>query len=257
MTLHAVLEGIGEDRSRKRSSACQKLSGEVERAATIIAALQVGMATERLRASVEWIEKEKHADDQKDGCDAALEGRKRSWSSVVRDERSVPLIAQVRPAQRIEWDAERTVILRLVDSSLAMQEISAFAFGHELERFLHPLLGAGGSEDTAIQRLVRTPTGDWKLMVAPAVREYVLASLNVYVKDTLWKIEKLCAAPLPSMVVTGMPLELSDVEVKEGLVAGAKRVLPREATRDLARLEARRLFVCPREQCTPLRGPET
>ena len=39
MTLRAMLEGIGEDRSRKRSSACQKLSGEVERAATIIAAL--------------------------------------------------------------------------------------------------------------------------------------------------------------------------------------------------------------------------
>ena len=27
VTLHAVLEGIGEDRTRKRSSACQKLSG--------------------------------------------------------------------------------------------------------------------------------------------------------------------------------------------------------------------------------------
>ena len=141
MTLRAVLEGIGEDRSRKRSSACQKLSGEVERAATIVAALQAGMATERLRASVERIEKEKRADDQKDGRDAALEGRKRSWSSVVRDGRSAPSIAQVRPAQRIEWDAERTVILRPVDSSLATQEILAFAFGHELERFLHPLLG--------------------------------------------------------------------------------------------------------------------
>ena len=257
MTLRAVLEGIGEDRSRKRSSACQKLSGEVERAATIVAALQAGMATERLRASVERIEKEKRADDRKDGRDAALEGRKRSWSSVVRDGRSAPSIAQVRPAQRIEWDAERTVILRPVDPSLATQEISAFAFGHELERFLHPLLGAGGSEDSAVQRLVRTPTGDWKLMVAPAVREYVLASPNVRVKDTLWKIEKLRAAPLPSMVVTGVPLELSDVEVKEGLVAGAKRVLPREAARDLARLEARRLFVRPRERRAPPGGPET
>ena len=78
MTLRAMLEGIGEDRSRKRSSACQKLSGEVEHAATIIAALQAGMATERLRASVERIEKEKRADDRKDGHDAALEGRKRS-----------------------------------------------------------------------------------------------------------------------------------------------------------------------------------
>ena len=132
----------------------------------------------------------------------------------------------------------------------------AFAFGHELERFLHPLLGAGGSEDTAVQRLVRTPTGDWKLMVAPAVREYVLASPNVRVKDTLWKIEKLRAAPLPSMVVTGVPLELSDVEVKEGLVAGAKRVLPREAARDLARLEARRLFMRPREWHAPRGGPK-
>ena len=142
-----------------------------------------------------------------------------------------------------------------MDSLLVTQKISAFAFGHKLERFLHPLLGAGGSEDTAVQRLVRTPTGDWKLMVALAVREYVMASPNVRVKDTLWKIEKLRAAPLPSMVVTGVPLELSDIEVKEGLVAGVQRVLPREAARDLARLEARHLFARPRERRTPPGGP--
>ena len=90
--------------------------------------------------------------------------------------------AQTRPAKRVEWVAERTVILRPMDALLATQEISAYAFGHELERFLHPLLGARVSEETAVQRLVRTPTGDWKLMVAPAVREYVLAAPNVRVK---------------------------------------------------------------------------
>ena len=87
-------------------------------------------------------------------------------------------------------------------------------------------------EDTAVQRLVHMPMGHWKLMVAPVVCEYVLALLNVHVKDTMWKIEKLHAAPLPSMVVTSMPLELLDVEVKEGLVVRVKRVLPREAARD-------------------------
>ena len=179
VTLHAVLEGIGEDRTRKRSSACQKLSGEVERATTIVAALQAGMATERLRASVEQIQKAKKLDERKDARNAAQEKQKRSWSSVVRDGRSAPVGAQTRPAKRVEWVAERTVILRPMDASLATQEISAYAFGHELERFLHPLLGARGSEETAVQRLVRTPTGDWKLMVAPAVREYVLAAPNV------------------------------------------------------------------------------
>ena len=85
-------------------------------------------------------------------------------------------------------------------------------------------------------------------MVTRAVCEYVLASLNVRMKNTVWSIEKMRAAPLPSMVVTGMPLELPDVDAKEGLVAGAKRVLPREATRDLARLEAHHLFVRPHER---------
>ena len=56
-------------------------------------------------------------------------------------------------------------------------------------------------------------------------------------------IEKMCAAPLPSMMVTAMPLELSDVDEQEGLVAGVKKVLPREAVRNLACLEAHRLFV--------------
>ena len=94
-------------------------------------------------------------------------------------------------------------------------------------------------------------------MVAPLVREYVLMLRNVRVKDTMWKIEKLHAAPLLLMVVTSTPLELSDVEVKEGLVAGVKRVLPREAARDLARLEVRRLFVHPRERGAPPGRPET
>ena len=59
--------------------------------------------------------------------------------------------------------------------------------------------------------------------------EYILASPNVHIKDTMLNIEKLYAAPLSWMVVTGMPLELSDIDVKEELVAGVKRVLPREA----------------------------
>ena len=175
---------------------------------------------------------------------------------MVRDGHSTPSMVQVCPVQRIEWDAERTVILCPADSSLVTQEISAFVFGHELEQFLHPLLGAGGSEDTAVQRLVRTPTGNWKLMVAPTMCEYILALPNVHAKDTLWKTEKMCATPLPSLVVTGVLLELLDVEVKEGLVAGLKRVLPEEAARDLARLEVRHLFVHPCKQHAPPGGPE-
>lgn len=99
---------------------------------------------------------------------------------------------------------------------LVMQNISAYAFGHELERFLHPLLGARGSEEMVVQWLVCTPTGYWKLMVALAVREYVLAALNGHLKGIVWSIEKVHAAPMPLMVVTGVPLELSDTEVKEG-----------------------------------------
>ena len=97
---------------------------------------------------------------------------------------------------------------------------------------------------------------DWKLMVSPAVWEYVLASPSVCVKDTMWKIEKTRATPLPSMVVTSMSLELLDVEVKEGLVAGAKRVFPREAARNLAHLEVLLLFVCPHEGTCPRGGPK-
>ena len=98
MTLRAMLEGISEGHSQKRPLVCQKLSREVERATTIITALQAGMATKRLSANVERIEKEKRADDQKDGCNIALKGRKRSWSYVVRDGYSAPSIVQVRLA---------------------------------------------------------------------------------------------------------------------------------------------------------------
>lgn len=71
--------------------------------------------------------------------------------------------------------AKGTVILRLTNASLVMSEISAFAFNCELAHFLHSLLSAGGLEETSVQRLVHTLTGNWKLMVAFVVSEYVLA----------------------------------------------------------------------------------
>ena len=49
-------------------------------------------------------------------------------------------------------------------------------------------------------------------MVVAAVCEYVLALLNVRVKDTIWKIEKMRAALLPSMVVTRVPRDLACLE---------------------------------------------
>ena len=73
VTLCAALEGIGKDRMCKRSSARQKLSREVERVAIIVAALQAGTAKERLRASVEQIEKSKNLDKWKDACNVAQE----------------------------------------------------------------------------------------------------------------------------------------------------------------------------------------
>ena len=87
-----------------------------------------------------------------------------------------------------------------------------------------------------MQRLVRTLTVDWKLTMAPPVREYVLAAPNLHVKGTVWSIEKLHAAPMPSMVVTGVPLEVSDVEVKEELIVGSKGVLFMEHGGNLERL---------------------
>ena len=48
----------------------------MEHAARIVMALQAGMATEGLQATVKLIEKEKCTDKQKDERNATLEGRK-------------------------------------------------------------------------------------------------------------------------------------------------------------------------------------
>ena len=116
---------------------------------------------------------------------------------------------------------------------------------------IDPLLGARGSEETIVQRLIRTPTGDWKLMVAPAVCEYVLAAPNVRVKRIVWSIEKLRTALMPSMVVTGAPLDLSDAGIKDGVIAGSKGVLSADHRGELEHLEVRRLFARPRERGPP------
>ena len=129
------------------------------------------------------------------------------------------------PTKRVRWVTERTVILWLMDASLVMQDISVHVSRHELDRFLHPLLRARGLEEMAMQRLVRSPTRDWKLMVAPAVFEYVLMAPNVRIKGTVWSIEKLRASLMPSMVGPNVPLELSDADVKDRAIVGSNGVL--------------------------------
>ena len=69
---------------------------------------------------------------------------------MVRDGRSAPAGAQARPAKRVEWVVDRMVILWSMDPSLAMQDISVYAFRHKLERFLQPLLRARGSEEMVV-----------------------------------------------------------------------------------------------------------
>ena len=128
------------------------------------------------------------------------------------------------PTKRVGWVAERTVILWLMDASLVTQDISVYMFRHELDCFLPPLLRARGLEEMAMQRLVCSPR-DWKLMVALAVCEYVLMAPNVRMKGIVWSIEKLHASLMPSMVVTVVPLELSDADVKDGAIVGSNGVL--------------------------------
>ena len=90
-----------------------------------------------------------------------------------------------------------------------------------------------------------------------AVREYVLATPNVHVKGIVWSIEKLHATPMPSMVVTGVPLELSDADVKDGVIAWSKGVLLAEHRGELEHLQARRLFARPCERAPPPGGSKT
>lgn len=144
---------------------------------------------------------------------------------MVRDGRSVPMGAQTHPKKRVEWVAKRTVMLRLMNVSLVMKDILVYTFGHELERYLHPLLGARGSEEMAMQWLVCTSARNWKLMIPLAVCEYVLVAPNVCMKGIAWSIEKLRAALMPSMVVTGVPLELLNADVKDGVIVLSKGVL--------------------------------
>lgn len=73
-----------------------------------------------------------------------------------------------------------------------------------------------------MQKIVHILTGDGKLIVALAVCEYTLAMPKVPMKGTMWSIEKLCAIPMPLIVVTGVLFELSDLEMKDGFISGPK-----------------------------------
>lgn len=95
VTLCIVPKGIGEYCMRKHSLACQKLSGKVECATTIVTALQARMVMEHLRVRVEQIQKAKNFDKREDICDPTSEAKKQSWSLVVRDGYWAPGTAQM------------------------------------------------------------------------------------------------------------------------------------------------------------------
>ena len=101
------------------------------------------------------------------------------------------------------------------------RKFTPFTFGHKLELFLYPLHRVGGSENLGIQQLVLMPTDDWILILALVQCKSILASPNVGAKYTKWSI-KICVQLL-SIVVTSVPLELSNGDVKGGLVSGVKR----------------------------------
>lgn len=88
-----------------------------------------------------------------------------------------------------------------------------------------------------MQRLVRAPTANWKLTVAVAVCEYVLAAPNVHIKGAAWSIDNMHAALLAFMMVTGATLEQSDADVKGRADRGAKGVSSLSKIRGLASLE--------------------
>ena len=145
---------------------------------------------------------------------------------MVHDGRMTPVSSPFPRALHLEWAAGCTVFLRPADLALGKHQILMYEFGREIKQFLHPLLEAQSPDTPAVQQLMRTPTSGWKMMVSPAVSEYILAAPNVHVRGTLWTIECMRTALLPSMVVTSVPLLLLDDEVKEGLIAGLGRTLP-------------------------------
>ena len=218
-SVHTVLDQVRKLASSSRRSKDLALVGmqdELTQACATLEKLRTGLAVGRVRHTVQetTAAKKRLEKETKKPLSYAEAARKGTTSRPP-----------AAPRGAAPWSATRTFFLRPEDEDTRTKEIPAWVFG---ARIRQKFGNAPEGGDPPLLRLHRTARGEWQMLVAPWVRDQLVAANQNRVdfqEFGWWILERREVLSGPSAVVSRVPLELSDVEVHQGLLEGARSLL--------------------------------
>ena len=235
-SVHAVLAQLHKLTSGPRRSKDLALIGmqdEIAHSMQTIQRLRTGLEVGRVSSTVKELKKAKVADKK------AEKRQPMSYAEAARQgaSRQVPHAPRAAAA----WSSTRTFFLKPEDDALRTKEIPAWVFGAKLRQ----LFGAGPEgADPPLLRLHRTARGEWQMLVAAWVRDKLVAANQNRVDladHGWWILERREVFSGPSAVISRVPLELSEQEIKRGMIDGSRSLLEPQYVQMLEALRVQRL----------------
>ena len=222
---------IATSKSRSKELAIVGLQDEIADASATLrrlrTGLEVGKVTQAVKDMKNTIQQTKK--DQKKAPSYA-EAARRGLHSAAPQVRRTPV-----------WSTSRTFFLRPENEAVHKQEIPAWRFGAKLrEKF--GSVPTGG--DPPLLRLHRTARGEWQMLVAAWARDQLVSADQNRVdfqEYGFWILERREVMSGPSAVVSQVPLELSDEEIKQGLLEGSKSLLEPQVSELMKAVRVQRL----------------
>ena len=219
--LHAVqklidqVHRIATSKSRMKALALVGLQDEIADASATLrqlrTRLEVGKVTQEVKEMKINLQKTKK--EQKK-MPSYAEAARRGVQAAAPQMRKTPM-----------WSTSRTFFLRPENDIIRKQEIPAWRFGAKLrEKF--GAAPTGG--DPPPLRLHRTARGEWQMLVATWARDQLVSANQNRVdfqEYGYWIVERREVMSGPSAVISQVPLELSEEEIKQGLLEGSKSLL--------------------------------
>ena len=147
-----------------------------------------------------------------------------------------------RAGQFEAWEQARTLYLSPPSLEVAKKDIPAYSFGGYLEASLRGVPGASPADRHAVEKIVRTGRGEFKVQLTEEAAKFVLKAKTLRHESGTWTVAQMRDTAVPSLVVTGVPRDLSDDAVAEALIVGSKPLVPAAEAGALCQLRARRLF---------------
>ena len=216
-SVQAVLDEVRRLATSRRTKdlALIGLQDEIEAASATLRKLRTGLEVGQVRHTVKELKKEartKRSDSTKAFSYA---------EAARRGAQAPPVAVRKTPA----WSATRTFFLKPEDDTMRTKEIPAWMFGAKLRQKFGSIPEGG---DPPLLRLHRTTRGEWQMLVAAWARDQLIQADQNRVdfqEFGFWILERREVLSGPSAVISRVPLELSDDEIKQGLLEGSRSLL--------------------------------